>query len=315
MTEQPAHSPMSPPASRQRRGLPPALRRALLQLEVESLHPETPGSTLRTLGAVAGLSETHLQRHFQRQLGLSPARYAQLLHLRRAGLQLAYRPALSVLSIALDAGYANPESFARAFRRLTGQSPRRFRARPDWARWQAVCTPLLKIRSLHMSPLPALHEIEIRNVAAIPVIIFEHCGPASDLGASLRRFIDWRRAEGLSPARHATYNIFHTPPTIVPPEAFRLDLCLACPAARLTADRLAAHSELRHGEIAAGRVAVLRLIGDDSGLGPGFERLYRDWLPQSGEALRAHPPYAQRFRLYPDVPAAGALTELYLPLA
>ena len=300
----------SPPPRR----LPAPLIRALLHLEGESAEADLPPPTLHHLGRLAGWSGPHLQRQFQARLGLSPARYAQLLRLRRAGLQLAFRPGLSVLTIALEAGYATPEAFARAFRRLSGQSPRQFRRHPAWARWQAACAPLTQIRSLHLTLPDTMPEIEIRNVPAIPLILRAHRGPVAGLGATVRDFIDWRRAEGLCPAQHATYNIFHTPPDVTPPEAFHLDLCLAHPPARFGAEYLAVHPQLRRASLPAGRVAVLTVQGDDSALGPGFDRLFRDWLPSSGETLRAHPPYARRLRFYPDLPASAALTELYLPL-
>ncbi|MGO4854291.1 AraC family transcriptional regulator [Phaeovulum sp. W22_SRMD_FR3] len=314
MTQRPAPresgSDPAPPRAR----LPLALARALMQLEGESTLPDLPRTALRGLGQAVGLSATHLQRQFHRRLGLSPSRYAQLVRMRRAGLQLAFRPGLSVLTIALEAGYATPEAFARAFRRLSGQSPRQFRSRPAWARWQAACAPLTQIRSLHMPAPDPLPKIEIRDVPAIPVIVLEHRGPVAGLGDTLRRFINWRRAEGLGPAHHATYNIFHTPPGVTPPEAFRLDLCLAHPPARLSAQYCAGQADMRRDTIPAGRVAVLRVIGDDAAIGPGFERLFRDWLPGSGSRPRAHPPYARRLRFYPDVPASAALTELFLPL-
>ena len=51
-------------------------------------------------------------------------------------MQLAFNPRASITDIAYDAGFANAESFSRAFRKETGQSPSGFRIQPEWALWQ-----------------------------------------------------------------------------------------------------------------------------------------------------------------------------------
>jgi len=42
-------------------------------------------------------------------------------------LELLRNPEIRITDIAFDLGYNNPTHFSRAFRRLTGQSPRKFR--------------------------------------------------------------------------------------------------------------------------------------------------------------------------------------------
>ena len=43
--------------------------------------------------------------------------------------ELLGNPSVSITDIAFAAGYENPQHFSRAFRRLTGVSPRSFRQR------------------------------------------------------------------------------------------------------------------------------------------------------------------------------------------
>ena len=59
---------------------------------------------------------------------------------------------------------------------------------------------------------------------------------------------------------------------------------------------------------------MLRLIGSGDSLEAGFDFLYREWLPQSGEDARDAPPYCQRVRFFPDVAEHEAETLLFLPL-
>jgi AraC family transcriptional regulator len=59
---------------------------------------------------------------------------------------------------------------------------------------------------------------------------------------------------------------------------------------------------------------VLRHVGSEDTLSATIDVLYAKWLPQSGEELRDFPLYFQRVRMFPDVPEAEAITDVYLPL-
>ena len=80
------------------------------------------------LAGVAAFSRHHYHRQFSLLFGMNVGRYVQLLRLKRAAHQLAYRDDARITDIALACGYEGPEAFARAFRRQAGQSPSAFRA-------------------------------------------------------------------------------------------------------------------------------------------------------------------------------------------
>lgn len=266
--------------------------------------------TLDELSAIAAFSKYHFVRQFTALFGLAPHRYRQLLRLKRAAYQLAFRQE-SVLSIALECGYEGPEAFARAFRQLTQKTPSAFRRAPDWTCWQSTLQPISQTRALHMRNDFQPTQVSVRTVPTTRVAVLEHRGDPAQIGQSLRTFIAWRKAVNLPPRISATYNIFYDDPNTTPAEAFRLDLCAATDRP-FTAEAL---NGLVIKHIPAGRCAVLRLVGPDQGLEAGFTYLYGTWLPQSGEELRDFPPYCQRVTFFPDVPEAEAVTDLFLPLA
>ncbi len=258
------------------------------------------------LAAVSAFSPFHFQRQFSALFGLSVGNYIRLLRLKRAGSQLAFRRDETVTAIALDAGYEGNEAFARALRKWLAQSPSELRRRPDWESWQAAIEPLVQIRRAHMTKTFSLDDVRIVEFPATPVVIQPHRGSPARLGESIRKLIEWRRAEHLPPSRAATFNIFHDDPEEVLPEAYRLDLAVA--TTREPGPGMLA------GEIPAGRCAVLRQIGSGDDLRAGFAFLYGEWLPQSGEEARDAPPFAQRISFFPDVAEHEAVTDLYLPL-
>jgi AraC family transcriptional regulator len=264
---------------------------------------------LERLGRVAAFSPFHFHRQFSARFGVGVAAYVQLLRLKRAAQQLAYRPQVPVLEVALTAGYEGPEAFARAFKRRLGQSPSAFRKAPDWEAFHATYAPLGAVRSEHMGQQLESAAVRVVDFPETRVAVLEHRGPPERLGESLRRFIAWRKEAGLPPRLSATFNVLHDDPEQVPPEAHRFGLCAA--TARPVGEN---PYGVVPGVLPGGRCAVLRHVGSDDTLAATVRFLYAQWLPASGEELRDFPPFLQRVTFFPDVPEHEAVTDVFLPL-
>ncbi|MEA1084996.1 AraC family transcriptional regulator [Sphingomonas sp. CD22] len=264
---------------------------------------------LDAVSGVAAFSKYHFHRQFTATFGLSVQRYVQLARMKRASYRLAYRDAQSVTDIAIDAGYDAPDAFARAFRQRVGQSPSSFRKAPDWEPWLAAFGPLDNARSKLMQTTYTTNDVMIRDEAPTSVAIMEHRGDPATIGATIQRFIAWRKATGLSPRVSPTFNVFHSDPRTTPPAEYRMDLCVG------TDRPIEANGErIEAGTIPGGRCAVLRVVGNTDNLEPAALYLYRDWLPVSGEEARDFPLYCQRIAFFPEVPEHDAVAELFLPL-
>ncbi|SDA46254.1 AraC family transcriptional regulator [Pseudomonas sp. NFACC15-1] len=264
---------------------------------------------LDTLSGVAAFSKYHFHRQFIATFSLPLNRYVQLARLKRASYKLAFREHETITQIAMDAGYAAPDAFARVFRQRVGQPPSHFRKSPDWQRWNTLFTPLHTARNRLMPTPYQPSDVRIRTVPATPVAIMEHRGDPSTIGTTLQRFIAWRRSVGLIPSISPTFNVFHTDPRTTPPQDYRLDLCAG------TGRPVVPNGEtIKAGSIPAGRCAVLRVEGGADNLEPAALYLYRDWLPASGEEPGDFPLYCQRITFFPDVAENQAITELFLPL-
>ncbi|MGY4625028.1 AraC family transcriptional regulator [Bradyrhizobium sp. USDA 4486] len=264
---------------------------------------------LDSLSGVAAFSKFHFHRQFSAIFGLSVHRYVQLARLKRASYRLAYSDAHSVTDIAMDAGYDAPDAFARAFRQRFGQSPSSFRKSPDWEPWLAAFGPLDIARSKLMQTTFTPDDVTIRDVPTIKVAIMEHRGDPAMLGATIQRFIAWRRSAGLHPSTSPTFNVWRSERRPARPGDYSADLCVG------TDQSIVANGEdIKAGEIPGGRCAVLRVVGYTDNLEPAALYLYRDWLPASGEEARDFPLYCQRLSFFPDVPEHETVAELFLPL-
>jgi AraC family transcriptional regulator len=280
--------------------------RVLAHIEANS---ETSLS-IEVLSGLAAFSRHHFHRQFSGFLGMSAYRYVQFMRMRRASWRIAYRPEMSINDVALATGYEGPEAFARAFRQYTGQSPSDFRLAPDWGEWESRFRPFIELRKTHMNTLSPAPVVRVVSFPATRVAKLEHHGSVVRLGDSIRKFVEWRRANKLPPGTSATFNIVHNDPDETPADEFRFDLCAATDRAIGPND--AGVTEFR---IPAGRCAVLRHLGSDDQLGRSIMHLYAHWLPTSGEELREFPLFMQRVKFFPDVPDSEAVTDIYLPLA
>lgn len=264
---------------------------------------------LETVARVAAFSRFHFHRQFTATFEVSVHRYIQLARLKRASHRLAFRDDQSVTEIAMDAGYEAPDAFARAFRQRFGQSPSSFRKSPDWEPWLAAFEPLDNARSKLMQTTFTANDVTIRDVPATKVAIMEHRGDPATLGATIQRFIAWRKAAGLHPSTSPTFNVWRSERRPASPADYSVDLCVG------TDVPVGENGEgMKAGEIPGGRCAVLRVVGNTHNLEPAALYLYRDWLPASGEEVRDFPIYCQRLGFFPEVAENEAVAEVFLPL-
>lgn len=104
-------------------GLDPRIRRALDFIHDHFAQPLSVADMARQ----SGLSSSRFTHLFQHETGETPQRYLELRRLGRARELLQFTQA-SVAEIARQVGYENPFYFTLRFKRLTGASPRAWRA-------------------------------------------------------------------------------------------------------------------------------------------------------------------------------------------
>ena len=257
--------------------------------------------SVENLSAVAHFSPFHFHRQFTAYTGITVGRLVQVLRLRRASQQLVFNSGASISDIAYDAGFANAESFSRAFRKETGQSPSAFRKRPAWAPWQVKS--LLNIQQEHLNM-----NVEIIDFPDTRVAALEHRGPEHLTYNTTKQFIAWRQANGYPPGRGKTFGVHYTDPVTTLPEDYRLDLCLSVD------DEVAPNPQgVVNKVIPGGRCACVRHIGSRHNI-HSAEWLYREWLPRSGEELRDFPIFFHYVNVGPGVKEHEMITDVYLPL-
>jgi AraC family transcriptional regulator len=259
--------------------------------------------SIERLSELACFSAFHFQRQFSAYVGMSVVRYIQLLRLRRASYQLVFSEQRRIIDIGYEAGFENPESFTRAFKRCFGQTPSQFRNQPAWQPWNE-CMPLPERERCR------LMNIQIVDFEETMVAVLEHRGAPERLLESVKIFIDWRKQSGRSPnASRRTFGIPYDDPATIPTDSFRFDVC---------SEVFRVVTENPQGvitkSIPGGRCAKLRHIGSTDRVSESIYPMYREWLPESGEALRDFPLFFHYLKRVPEVDEHEQVTDIYLPL-
>lgn len=81
---------------------------------------------LNTMARLAGLSKYHFARQFKQSTGLPPHQYVTYKRVEEAK-QLLKERQLSLPRIAVECGFSNQSQFGKAFRSVTGTTPKRYR--------------------------------------------------------------------------------------------------------------------------------------------------------------------------------------------
>lgn len=92
----------------------------------ERLDRVGPPPSVAELAALCGISMRHLQRQFLALTGMTVADYVETTRIEQAKSMLE-EGARSIKAVAQACGFAHPNSFTRAFRRSTGQTPLHWR--------------------------------------------------------------------------------------------------------------------------------------------------------------------------------------------
>jgi len=91
---------------------------------------------LDDIARAAGMSKFHFIRKFRHEIGVTPGAFLQHYRITRA-MQLLEETNRPIRGIGRSVGYGDPAAFSRAFLKLTGVQPNRFRR---MQRQQAILT-------------------------------------------------------------------------------------------------------------------------------------------------------------------------------
>ncbi|MCK8464500.1 AraC family transcriptional regulator [Aliiroseovarius sp. S1339] len=262
------------------------------------IHDNPDGDlSLDQLADVAAMSRFHWHRVFHAMTGETCAQAVRRMRLHRAAGRLV-REDTPVEVIARDCGYPNPRSFGHAFRTSYGKTPIAFRATGR------LDAPVL----LHRTGEIKMYPIDIRETDARRAIGLPHKGAYMNIGKTFEAASAMIAARNLWPQCGPMLGLYYDDPDSVAEDDLR-----SFAGVEWRGEDVPDGFEVV--DIAAGRTAVLTFKGPYATLKSGYDTLYGEWLPKSGETPANTPCYEVNLNDPRDTDPDELLTEIYLPLA
>lgn len=98
----------------------------LIPASLDALRTSGGSLAIRTLAESFAISQRHLERLYQRQVGMSPKKYAQLLRVETARLALKDMHLPTTTDLAVELGFYDQSHFIREFQAVIGMTPYRY---------------------------------------------------------------------------------------------------------------------------------------------------------------------------------------------
>ncbi len=264
--------------------------------------------TLEVIAARAGLSPYHFSRLFTARMGRSVMAYVRGRRLVRAARRLCRESNLKLVDLALDCGFESQEAFTRAFKRLFGVSPGRFRS--------GLAVDAFETPSFMTSPIASSSAV-VRLPGLVSLPTFHVAGPTRRFDETSKAAIPqlWSTMLGHLPFEGqlpswASYGVVSSvdrsegsfqymagvgvEPGCMPPTGFATI------------------------EIPAGRYVVFRITLDGSPLHPQIKQamaeIWSKLIPESGLQVIDGPDF-ERYDGRADPMTAGATIDFHVPVA
>lgn len=237
---------------------------------------------LETLARVANFSPFHFHRIFKAVTGETLNAFIRRMRVQRAASQLIHNPEESITRVAVGCGYASPSSFAREFRRHFGMSASQFRAggRDSLIRFrtqlEANGHEFTNPVDLDSTRTEMVFRVEVREEPERHVAYIRHVGDYSRIGKTFGKLARWAGPRRLFRADTKMLTVYHDNPDVTPIDKLRSDACITVP------EGTKVKRDIGFMTLPGGTYAVAYVEIEATQYGEAWDRLFSDWLPESG---------------------------------
>lgn len=277
-----------------------ATRRRLIDAAMAAERDPSADLTVSDLAEYAGMSDKHFQRAFRKVMCESPKKYLRRIRLQASAYLLKWSE-MSVLDIALHAGFESHAGFTKAFTKAYGLSPTDFRDTHE-------VTPYLRVKSNPAHTPVQLEDLEtsrlivrIEQTPPFRVAAMRHIGPVEQTANIWPKMVAWAKRNQLFSPNSIFLGIHNDYWDENAKDKYRYDAAIVIP------DNFTPCDDVNTFTIAGGEVAMTEFSGSLSEADDAWRRFVDQWLPISGYKVRTGFAYDR----YPfDVIQAGPLRRI-----
>lgn len=267
--------------------------------------------SLEELSRVAKFSPFHFHRIFSAFAGETLFQFIQRVRLEKAAFLLLADNKREITAIALDCGFSNQASFAKAFKALFGMNASLFRTTYKLDKGdegqrvsnlgkvsgETVCynNPVRRNHDEKRQQNPISYYVDVERISDIQAVYVRHKGPYKQNAALFEklyyRLYEWAQEKGLyHPDSTRWLTLFHDQTDLTPDNKLRISLCMTVPG------DVRVDGEIGLLTIPGGKYAVGHFELTKDQYQQAWEAMMLDWLPDSGY----QPDDRYCFEFYPD---------------
>lgn len=260
--------------------------------------------SLIELSRVAQFSPYHFHRIFYMMTGETLFQYIQRVRLERAaGLLLSNRKK-AITDIALECGFSNQASFAKAFKNYYKMSASRLRVNGIT---KSNTGKVLIETVCYNKP----YKVEVKNIPDMRVIYVRHVGPYKQDSELFAKLFDklylWADKRSLIDSINTKWlTLFHDAPDITDDGRLRVSVCMTVDA------DINVSEDIGFLTIEGGKYAIGHFELSDDKYQAAWNAMFAEWLPQSGY----QPADCPCFELYPQSSPQDSekRVDIYIPI-
>jgi len=234
---------------------------------------------LEALARAANFSPFHFHRIFKAHVGETVNDYVRRVRVQRAAAMLIHNRSMTITEVAVACGYSSPSSFARCFRQHFDVSASQFRNEGQTAldrfRDQLV-EKGVGVHPHHPQRTDIVFRVQVREEPVRHVAYLRHVGEYSEIGKAFGKLARWAGPRRLFRAETRMLTVYHDSPDVTPIDKLRCDACMTIPEGTKVKRNIGSMT------LPGGTYAVAYAEISETQYGEAWDRLFSDWLPESG---------------------------------
>lgn len=242
--------------------------------------------SLSQLSQIANFSPFHFHRIFLAMTGETLFQFIQRVRLEKAAFLLLNNKKLAITEIALECGFSNQASFAKAFKKHFGMCASSFRSDSNMGKvlQETVCYNNVIRRKQcceRQTAFDIQYSVEVKEIPETKVIYIRHTGSYKGDAVLFQRLFNrlgkWADKRGLiHPYETKWLTLFHNKLDLVDDKKIRISICMT------VSQNVVTDGEIGSMEIPGGKYAIGHFKLNKDQYQAAWEAMSAQWLPESG---------------------------------
>jgi len=293
--------------------------------------------TLENLAEIANFSPFHFHRIYGALTGESLFQFIQRFRLEKAAFYLTAHKKKTITEIALECGFSNQASFARAFKKYFKISASQWRsnnccvnsnngqADSNNCKTESNSSKVSCQDLLYNNPerknfdwrTAVMKEnflnVEVKEMEDMPVAYVRHVGPYKGdsllFDGLLNKLFKWAGPRGLIRFPESkVLAIYHDNPELTDEEKLRISVCITVP------ENTPVDGEIGKMTVPGGKYAIGHFILDVDQYQDAWNSMFADWLPESGYQPDDRPCFELCINDPNEHPENKHIIDIYIPV-